>query len=77
MIGVYSFEALLTTKTAARKSKVKSQKAYEVGFSSILFYQCVSPNTVALEGISPCGNEIVADYLINLDLPDEGTICTL
>lgn len=34
-------------------------------------------HTVALEGINPCVNEIVADYLINLELPDGGTTCTL
>ncbi|MDX1993385.1 MAG: alpha/beta hydrolase [bacterium] len=34
-------------------------------------------HTVALEGISPCVNDIVADYLINLELPDEGATCTL
>lgn len=34
-------------------------------------------HTVALEGLSPCVNAIVADYLIDLELPDEGTTCTL
>jgi pimeloyl-ACP methyl ester carboxylesterase len=34
-------------------------------------------HTVALEGINPCVNDIVADYLINLELPDEGATCTL
>ncbi|MGB7314164.1 MAG: alpha/beta fold hydrolase [Nodosilinea sp.] len=34
-------------------------------------------HTVALEGISPCVNAIVADYLINLELPAEGDRCVL
>ena len=34
-------------------------------------------HTVALESFNPCVNAIVADYLIDLELPDEGTICTL
>ncbi len=34
-------------------------------------------HTVALEGISPCVNEIVVDYLINLELPAEGDRCAL
>ncbi len=32
---------------------------------------------VALIDNNACVNEIVADYLINLELPDEGTTCTL
>jgi pimeloyl-ACP methyl ester carboxylesterase len=32
---------------------------------------------VALTTTNACVNEIVADYLINLELPDEGTTCTL
>ncbi|MEA5449547.1 alpha/beta hydrolase [Leptolyngbya sp. CCNP1308] len=34
-------------------------------------------HTVAMEGISPCVNAIVADYLINLELPAEGDRCVL
>jgi pimeloyl-ACP methyl ester carboxylesterase len=34
-------------------------------------------HTVALEGISPCVNAIVADYLIDLELPAEGDRCFL
>lgn len=34
-------------------------------------------HTVALEGISPCVNAIVADYLIDLELPAEGDRCVL
>ncbi|WP_228037872.1 alpha/beta fold hydrolase [Nodosilinea sp. LEGE 06152] len=34
-------------------------------------------HTVALEGISPCVNAIVADYLIDLELPAEGNRCVL
>jgi pimeloyl-ACP methyl ester carboxylesterase len=34
-------------------------------------------HTVALEGINPCVNEIVANYLIRLELPPEGVRCTL
>ena len=34
-------------------------------------------HTVALEYINSCVNEIVADYLINLNLPDEATTCAL
>ena len=34
-------------------------------------------HTVALESFNPCVNDIVADYLINLNVPDEGTICAL
>jgi hypothetical protein len=34
-------------------------------------------HTVALEGISPCTNAIVADYLIDLELPAEGDRCVL
>src|SRR5690606_32804641 len=33
--------------------------------------------TVALRSFNPCVNDIVADYLITLKPPDEGTICTL
>jgi hypothetical protein len=32
---------------------------------------------VALTGGNACVNDIVADYLIDLELPDEGTTCTL
>lgn len=32
---------------------------------------------VALIGDNACVNDIVTDYLINLELPDQGTICTL
>lgn len=34
-------------------------------------------HTVALEAINACVNKVVADYLIDLELPDEGTTCTL
>ncbi|PSN15709.1 alpha/beta hydrolase [filamentous cyanobacterium CCT1] len=34
-------------------------------------------HTVALEGINPCVNAIVADYLIDLELPAEGDRCVL
>ncbi|NJK61448.1 MAG: alpha/beta hydrolase [Synechococcaceae cyanobacterium SM2_3_1] len=34
-------------------------------------------HTVALEGISPCVNAIVADYLIDLELPVDGDRCVL
>jgi pimeloyl-ACP methyl ester carboxylesterase len=34
-------------------------------------------HTVALEGINPCVNEIVADYLINLNVPTSNQRCTL
>lgn len=34
-------------------------------------------HTVALEGVNPCVNEIVADYLINLELPADDARCTL
>lgn len=34
-------------------------------------------HTVALEGINPCVNEIVLDYLIDLEVPDEGARCSL
>jgi hypothetical protein len=34
-------------------------------------------HTVALEGINPCVNEIVADYLIDLELPADEARCTL
>lgn len=34
-------------------------------------------HTVALDGISPCVNEIVTDYLIDLELPAEGDRCVL
>lgn len=32
---------------------------------------------VALTDDNACVNDIVADYLINLELPDEGATCTL
>ncbi|MFQ4138057.1 alpha/beta hydrolase [Nodosilinea sp. PGN35] len=32
---------------------------------------------VALIGDNACVNDIVADYLIDLELPDEGATCTL
>ena len=34
-------------------------------------------HTVALEGVSPCVNEIVADYLIDLELPANDERCVL
>ena len=34
-------------------------------------------HTVVLESFNACVNEIVADYLINLNLPDEATTCAL
>ncbi len=34
-------------------------------------------HTVALEGINPCVNEIVTDYLIDLELPADEALCTL
>ncbi|WP_347277541.1 alpha/beta hydrolase [Pseudanabaena sp. FACHB-2040] len=34
-------------------------------------------HTVAIESINPCVNEIVANYLINLELPAEGDRCLL
>ena len=34
-------------------------------------------HTVALESFNPCVNDIVADYIINLELPLEGTRCAL
>ncbi|WP_228052326.1 alpha/beta hydrolase [Nodosilinea sp. LEGE 07298] len=34
-------------------------------------------HTVALEGINPCVNAIVADYLIDLEIPGEGDRCLL
>ncbi|MCO4287660.1 alpha/beta hydrolase, partial [Acinetobacter baumannii] len=34
-------------------------------------------HTVALEGLSPCVNELVAGYLIGLELPAADARCTL
>ncbi len=34
-------------------------------------------HTIALEGLNQCVNDIVADYVINLELPDEETTCIL
>jgi hypothetical protein len=34
-------------------------------------------HTIAMDGTSPCVNAIVADYLIDLELPAEGDRCVL
>lgn len=34
-------------------------------------------HTVAMSGASPCVNDIVSDYVLDLKVPEEGTICSL